>query len=63
MRWILGHEDSEQYWFVDNKTVRRYLNGDKVEVKCNSIKIEFFREIQPVNKFQLISLILDWSFK
>jgi hypothetical protein len=22
MRWILGHEDSEEYWFVDNNTIR-----------------------------------------
>lgn len=63
MRWILGHEDSEQYWFVDNDTIRQYLNGDKVGEKYNGIKIKFFREIQSVNKLQLISLTSDWLFK
>ena len=60
MRWILGHEDSEQYWFVDNDTIRQYLNGDKVGEKYNGIKIKFFREVQSMSKEALIINISNW---
>lgn len=60
MRWILGHEDSEQYWFVNNNTIRQYLNGDKVGEKYNGIKIRFFREVEPVSKLELINQLKLW---
>ncbi|SFR83967.1 hypothetical protein [Maribacter stanieri] len=60
MRWILGHEDSEQYWFVDNNSIRQYLNGDKVDEKYNGIKIKFFREVQSISKVELITKLSVW---
>lgn len=60
MRWILGHEDSEHYWFVDNDTIRQYLNGDKVDEKYNGIKIKFFREERAISKCELIQRLSDW---
>lgn len=60
MRWILGHEDSEQYWFVDNDTIRQYLNGDKVGEKYNGIKIKFFREVQSFSKLELKKQLELW---
>ena len=60
MRWILGHEDSEQYWFVDNDTIRQYLNGDKVGEKYNGIKIKIFKELNPISKKELILRLQDW---
>lgn len=60
MRWILGHEDSEQYWFVDNDTIRQYLNGDKVGAKYNGIKTGFFKNTNPISKSILIKRLNDW---
>ncbi len=60
MRWILGHEDSEQYWIADNNTIRQYLNGDKVSEKYNGIKIKFFREVQSISKVELITNLSNW---
>jgi len=60
MRWILGHEDSEEYWFVDNSTIRQYLNGDKVGEKYNGIKIKFFREVSSISKENLIVELNNW---
>lgn len=60
MRWILGHEDSEEYWFVDNNTIRQYLNGDKVGEKYNGIKIKFFREVPSISEETLIIKLNNW---
>lgn len=60
MRWILGHEDSEQYWFVDNDTIRQYLNGDTVGEKYNGIKIKFFKELESISKLELKNHLKSW---
>ncbi len=60
LRWILGHEGSEQYWLATNDTIRQYLNGDKVGVKYNGIKLKFFREVKPISKSELIRQINSW---
>tara|TARA_R110002167_G_scaffold334025_2_gene541141 strand:- start:941 stop:1405 length:465 start_codon:yes stop_codon:yes gene_type:complete len=60
LRWILGHEDSEQYWFADNNTIRQYLNGDKVGEKHNGIKLKFFNDIKPISKSELVKKLNIW---
>lgn len=60
MRWILGEENSEKYWFVDSNMIRQYLNGDVVGEKYNGIKIKFFREVQSLTKEELIIKINNW---
>lgn len=62
MRWILGHENSEEYWFVNNDTIRRYLNGDKVGVKYNGIKLSFFKKIKPLSQSKLINKLNIWLY-
>ncbi len=58
--WILGHQDSEEYWFVDNNLLRKYLNGDTVGEKYNGIKIKFFKEQQSIAKEELEIQIKKW---
>lgn len=60
MRWILGHDDSEKYWFVDNNILRRYLNGNAVGEKYNGIKLKFFKEQQSIAKAELEIQIKKW---
>ena len=61
--WILGNEDSEEYWLVNNTTLRNYLNGDKVGEKYNGIKLRIFKDLEPISKEALIKLLKKWLFK
>jgi hypothetical protein len=60
MRWILGHEDSEDYWIMDNKTLRQYLNANVVGEKYNGIRTKLFKEFPSMNKAQLFSELNQW---
>lgn len=63
LRWILGSEESEDYWFADNILLRQYLNGNMVGEKYNGIKLSFFKEVKPINKLELIHEIRKWLGK
>lgn len=60
LKWILGNENSERYWLVDNATIRRYLNGNFVGDKYNGIKLRFFEEVESVDKIELITRLQKW---
>jgi hypothetical protein len=60
LRWILGHEESNEYWFVDNTILRNYLNGNTVGEKYNGIKLSFFSEVISMNREELKLKINDW---
>jgi len=60
LKWILGNEDSERYWFVDNATIRRYLNGNNVGDKYNGIKLRFFQEVGSIDKSELTCRLKEW---
>lgn len=60
LRWILGNEDSENYWFVDNSTLRNYLNGDSVGEKYNGIKLKIFKDVNSLIKSELEIKIKEW---
>lgn len=62
LRWILGNEDSENYWFVDSNTIRKYLNGNVIGNKYNRIKLSFFKEVKPISKNELIVEVRKWLF-
>jgi hypothetical protein len=63
LRWILGKEDSEEYWFVDNNKIREYLNAGVIGKKHNGITAKFFKEVNSMNKTELIDKIKEWLFK
>lgn len=58
--WILGHEEREGYWLVDNETLRNYLNGGGVGEKYNGIQLRLFREIQPLTRDELTVQLCNW---
>lgn len=60
LRWIIGNEDSENYWFVDNSTLRNYLNGDSVGEKYNGIKLKLFNDVDSISKYELIHKLKQW---
>jgi hypothetical protein len=63
LRWILGKEDCEEYWFVDNNKIREYLNAGIISTKHNGITAKFFKEVTSINKTELIVKIKEWLFK
>ena len=63
LRWVLGTEESENYWLVDNAILRMYLNGNEVGEKYNGIKTKFFKEVESMCKSELISEIEKWLKK
>lgn len=63
LRWILGNEDSEDYWFVDNTMIRKYLNGNFVGNKYNGIKLSFFKEVKSISKIALELELKKWILK
>lgn len=60
LRWILGSEESEEYWFVDNETICQYLQGGEVGDKHNGIQKRFFHEVNSIHIDDLIILISNW---
>ncbi|RXJ50430.1 hypothetical protein [Gelidibacter gilvus] len=60
MRWILGSEGSDDYWFVDNATIRKYLNAGVIGPKYNGIRKTFFTEVSSIAKSELIIQIQTW---
>lgn len=60
LRWILGNENSENYWFVDNSIIRDYLNGNVIGEKYNGIKLKFFIEVNSISKLELTEKIKEW---
>lgn len=60
MRWILGSDRSDDYWFVDNATIRKYLNADSIGPKYNGIRKIFFTEVSPITKSELIEQMQTW---
>lgn len=61
MRWILGVEDREGYYFVDNATLTdKYLSGNGIETKYNNIKTIIFKDEQNLTEKQLIKSLKDW---
>lgn len=60
MKWILGTEDSESYWFVDNETLRNYISGSEIGQKFNNIQKKIFKDIEPKSKEQLIIDLKNW---
>lgn len=60
MRWILGSEESDEYWFVENDTLRDYLNAGVIGPKYNGIRKTFFNEIKSMKKANLIDQISLW---
>lgn len=60
MRWILGSEESDHYWILDNNMLRNYISGSEIGSKFNNIQKKIFKDIEPINKEQLIINLKNW---
>jgi hypothetical protein len=60
LRWILGSEDSEHFYFLDNNELTQYLQGGSVGEKFNGIKKSLFKEISGIDRQQLTVSMNIW---
>src|SRR5258706_1931722 len=49
MRWILGVEDIEGYYFLKNSDLLKYIAGGKIGAKYNNIQTKLFEEESPLS--------------
>ena len=60
MRWVLGSEDSEKYFFVDNNTILQYVSGGEIDYKHNNIQTKIFNEVEGLTKAELCVELANW---
>lgn len=60
MRWILGAEDHEGYWMLDNLELMTYIAGSTIGEKYNNIQPRLFREKAGLSEEQFIDLLKHW---
>lgn len=60
MYWILGTENEEGYWIINNTDILKYISGGGIGTKYNNIQNKIFKETTPISKLQLIALLRDW---
>ena len=60
LRWILGSEDSEHFYFVNNIELSKHIQGGSVGKKFNGIKKSLFKEISGIDRQQLTDNLNAW---
>lgn len=60
LMWIIGSEESEHYYILNNQQISNYLQGGKVAQKFNGIQKRVFIEEKGKNRKELIELIKSW---
>jgi len=58
--WILGNEDSEEYWLCNNETIRKYVNNGFIGEKYNGIQLKIFKEENSISKETIIKKLENW---
>lgn len=62
MRWILGSENHEGYWMLDNLELMNYIAGSAIGEKYNNIQTRLFREVKPFDGRNFIKEMKSWLF-
>jgi len=62
MRWVLGIEDMEGYFFMSNKELieRRYISNESIGEKYNNIRVELFKKELPLDEDRFIKELKKW---
>lgn len=60
MRWIIGSLENENYYFVDNGTILKYVSGGEIGYKQNNIQTKIFNEINGLSKSELCNELSTW---
>jgi len=60
LRWIIGSQDSEDYYFFDNEELLLYMQGGQVAEKFNGIQKRIFRDAVAHSKIELSQKLKLW---
>ena len=60
MRWILGTENKEGYWILNNKEIMEYIAKGTIGEKYNNIQTKLFREKEPYSEIEIIQALKEW---
>jgi hypothetical protein len=60
LRWIIGSEESDSFFMLDNEQILNYIQGGKIDFKFNGLQKKLFKEIERLNKAQLALRLLHW---
>lgn len=60
LRWIIGAEDIESYYLLNNAEILNYIQGGEVGEKYNGIKKDLFKKHNAINRQELIIALTNW---
>lgn len=60
MRWVLGVEDMEGYFLLQNSQLVKHIAGGVIGKKYNNIQMKLFKEELSLNEKQFITALKDW---
>jgi hypothetical protein len=60
LKWIIGSEENEHYFLLDNTTLVNYLQGGQVADKFNGIQKRLFIQETGINKQELVNKLKNW---
>ncbi len=60
LRWILGSEDSDFFYLLDNNVLAKYLQGGNVGEKFNGIQKKLFKDETGICREDLTNQLLTW---
>lgn len=60
MRWILGSENKDGFWIMDNMTISSYIAGKEIGEKYNNIQTRIFDDSKSLSETKLIQSLRSW---
>lgn len=60
MRWVLGVEDMDGYFLLQNSQLVKHIAGGVIGKKYNNIQMKLFKEELSLNEKQFITALKDW---
>lgn len=60
LRWIIGSEESDKYFLLDNSELSNFLQGGGVGDKFNGIQKKLFKDSVGINREELINKLRNW---
>lgn len=60
MRWVLGVEDMEGYFLLQNSQLVKHIAGGVIGKKYNNIQMKLFKDEISLNEKQFITALKDW---
>lgn len=60
MRWVLGVEDMDGYFLLQNSQLVKHIAGGVIGKKYNNIQMKLFKEGLSLSEKQFIAALKDW---